>query len=110
MDKYETEPTWKHIWQPLAAFTYLTICVFDFLIMPAIYEIRRPNPEIAINLSMKFTTTASQLAAFQSLQAERNWDPLTNKGGAMFHISFGAILGAASLVRRERKVTNTNNS
>ena len=38
------------------------------------------------------------------------WIPLTLGGGAMFHLSFGAILGATSFNRHKENITDRNDS
>lgn len=61
-------------WKPLAAYTYIAICLFDFILAPI-------------------------LTAFMSAYLHIPyvpWLPLTLQGGAMFHLSFGAILGASA--------------
>ena len=37
------------------------------------------------------------------------WTPLTLEGGAMFHLSFGAILGATAWKKKEELETHNNN-
>lgn len=69
-------------WRPLAAFVYLFICVFDFVIAPILW--------------------ATLLATLK--QPLIMWQPLTLQGAGMFHMSFGAILGVAAWTRGKEKI------
>ena len=65
-------------WRDWAALVYLFICLVDFFIAPLMWNIgmAMESDEIKLNTS--------------------RWMPLTLQAGAMFHISFGAILGATA--------------
>jgi hypothetical protein len=93
---------WKQRWQEITSYIYLAICLFDFLIMPFYYVVTKPSTKVALEMSLKFDSDSSRITAFQILQAGEKWDPVTTKDGSMFHLAFGAILGAASLTKKER--------
>src|SRR5882672_10978348 len=73
----ESESFMRKYWRPLCAIVYLTIVLFDFLIAP-----------ILLGVYSIYTKSALQ-----------QWQPLTVQGGAIFHLSFGAILGISSWTR-----------
>lgn len=77
-------------WRSWAALVYLFICIVDFFIAPLLWNIGMTmmDNEIKMNTS--------------------RWAPLTLQGGAMFHLSFGAILGATSF-NRHKEMSSGNN-
>ncbi len=95
----ETKEKWfVKYWRPAAAWIYLTICVFDFMIMP-IYHIRSQGSlDHVWALSMRLRPE-DQLQAIVQLTKKTAWDPITLQEGSFFHISFGAILGVAAYTR-----------
>ncbi len=95
-------------WRIWAAFVYLSICVFDYGVMPWLIEQsnKRLTAMQSVELSVRFPES-SQATVLAQLQTPRVWSPLTAFGGGMFHISFGAILGATAFNKyREDKEEN----
>ena len=80
----------QQYWRDWAALVYLFICIVDFFIAPLLWNIGMTmmDNEIKMNTS--------------------RWAPLTLQGGAMFHLSFGAILGATSF-NRHKEMSSGNN-
>lgn len=73
----------KSQWRPMIAFTYMFIVLFDFIIAPILWNMLQAGwLEIIIS----------------------QWEPLTLKGGGMFHVSIGAILGVAAFTRGKEKI------
>ena len=70
-------------WRDWAALIYLFICLVDFFIAPLMWNIgmAMETDEIKMNTS--------------------RWAPLTLQAGAMFHLSFGAILGATAWKKKD---------
>ena len=70
-------------WRDWAALVYLFICLVDFFIAPLMWNIgmNMQSDEIKMNTS--------------------RWAPLTLQAGAMFHLSFGAILGATAWRKKD---------
>lgn len=85
----EINKTIEIYWRSWAAAVYLFICVVDFFIAPLMW-----------NIGMTMMDTEVQMATSR-------WAPLTLGGGAMFHLSFGAILGATSFNRHKEQSENT---
>lgn len=74
--------TWiKQYWRPLMAYQYFAVCLFDFIIFPALTM-----------LISKYTG--------QHIQ----WDPLTLKESGFYHMAMGAILGVAAWTRGLEKI------
>ena len=80
----------QQYWRDWAALVYLFICIVDIFIAPLLWNIGMTmmDNEIKMNTS--------------------RWAPLTLQGGAMFHLSFGAILGATSF-NRHKEMSSGNN-
>lgn len=70
-------------WRPAMGWTYMAICIFDFIIFPVGWS--------------------ATLAAIHQTVTE--WQPLTLQGGGLFHMSMGAILGVAAWSRGQEKMT-----
>ena len=78
-------------WRDWAALVYLFICLVDFFIAPLMWNIgmNMQSDEIKLNTS--------------------RWAPLTLQAGAMFHLSFGAILGATAWRKKDEVEVHTRN-
>ena len=76
-------------WRDWAGLCYLFLCIVDFFIAPLMWNIGMTmmSDEIKLNTS--------------------RWAPLTLQGGALFHLSFGAILGATSW-NKHKEINNGN--
>lgn len=70
-------------WRPAMAWTYLCICVFDFVLAPV----------------LNYTFFSKITQDFQQ------WKPLTMIDGGLFHLSMGAIIGITAWQRGEEKKT-----
>ena len=81
-------------WRDWAGLVYLFICLIDFFVAPLIWNIRMEAYCISLPADAICNVT--------------RWIPLTLGAGAVFHISFGAILGATSL-SRHKEMSSTNN-
>jgi Holin of 3TMs, for gene-transfer release len=73
-------------WRPAMGWTYMAICIFDFIIFPVGWS--------------------ATLAGIHQTVTE--WQPLTLQGGGLFHMSMGAILGVAAWSRGQEKMTAMN--
>ena len=76
-------------WRDWAAVVYLFLCLVDFFFAP-----------LAWNILMSMETNEIKMNTSR-------WIPLTLQGGAMLHLSFGAILGATSW-NKHKEITNGN--
>lgn len=101
-----THPTpeyWYHrIWLPLCSFTYIGICVFDFVLMPIATSVHNSIIENRIVTELKANPAGQQSFVDdyeKGLQSNRQWVPLTLGGGGLFHIAFGALLTGGAVTR-----------
>lgn len=75
--------TWiENKWRPVAAWTYLVLCVFDFIISPIVFS-------------------WFQYGIGQNII---QWTPLTLQGSGIVHISFGSIVGITAWGRTIEKM------
>lgn len=92
--KLNEEHWFKSYWRPAMAWLYALICLFDFIVAPAV---------------MMTLVSFGKLAVF-------TYTPLTLRGGGFIHVAFGAILGITSWTRGVEKrtmideMTNTTNT
>lgn len=92
----------RSLWRPLAAVTYLSICVFDFIIAPYFVQ-AQPHDLAEIFKYVLQMSVEQQSEALNIMMNKGNWQSLTLQGGGLFHIAFGAILGAAAWTRGMEK-------
>ena len=79
-----------------AGLVYLFLCLVDFFIAPLMW-----------NLAMAEHCATHDCAT----EGVTRWVPLTLQGGAMFHLAFGAILGATSWNKHKENINgNSDNS
>lgn len=79
-----TNSSFQRYWRPAMAWSYLIICIFDFLIGPignAVFQ-------------AKFYPTATFVS----------WSPITLGGGGLYHISMMAIVGVTAFSRGQEKI------
>ncbi len=92
----------RSLWRPIAAITYLSICIFDFIIAPY-YVQAQPHDLAEIFKYILQMPVEQQSEALAVMYAKGQWQSLTLQGGGLFHIAFGAILGAAAWTRGMEK-------
>lgn len=85
---FHKEAWFKCYWRPAAAWVYLFICLFDFVLAPVFF---------------------GWFSWFTKMDM-KEWTPLTIQGGAIFHISFGAILGLYTWNRTKEKIAEVSES
>ena len=76
-------------WRPMMGFTYMLICIFDFIIAPVLWSL---------------------VQALQAGNVTLQWNPLTLIAGGFFHIAMGAVLGVAAFTRGQEKVAAVSSS
>ena len=70
-------------WRPAMGWTYMAVCLFDFILGPVLYNI---------------------LQFYNPGQAVGMWTPLTLQGAGLFHVAMGAVLGIAAWSRGQEKM------
>lgn len=80
--------TWVNTgWRPALAWSYVAICLFDFIIGPTIYNVLQfHNPGQDIGM----------------------WQAITLQGGGLYHLSMGAIIGISTHGRTQEKIKSTD--
>ena len=80
-------------WRPAIAWSYLFVCLFDFVGLPIIYSSVSENIDKLID-----------------------WTPYTLKGGGLYHMAMLTIIGVTAWGRTQEKITmmkqslDTNNT
>lgn len=92
----------RSMWRPLSAVTYLAICIFDFIVAPYFVQ-AQPHDLAEIFRYVLQMPVEQQSEALAIMYAKGQWQSLTLQGGGLFHIAFGAILGAAAWTRGMEK-------
>lgn len=91
---------YQKTWLPFAAFAYIIICIFDFIIMPVYVTAHNSRIENAVfNTLEGKDALAFADAMIKANQASRQWNPITLLGAGMFHLSFGALLTGGAVTR-----------
>ena len=83
-------------WRDWAALVYLFICLCDFFVGPLWWNL------------LMWGSCDEVVAAGGKCDASR-WEPLTLQMGGMFHISFGAILGATAWRKKDEVEVHNRN-
>lgn len=83
-------------WKAFSGTAYLTICIFDFIIVPSWIGLTRP--EIPIEQLIELETTV-QIKVIEAYTYQH--EPFTLKGGGLFHLAFGALLTGSAIVGRK---------
>ena len=91
-------------WRDWAGLVYLFICLIDFFVAPLIWNLKME----AYCYDIKMTALEKGLDS-SDCDITR-WTPLTLGAGAMFHLSFGAILGATAWKKKEELEAHNNNN
>lgn len=71
-------------WRPMIGWTYMTVCIFDFILFPILWSIVQA-------LDPQGSVTSA-------------WQPLTLQGAGLFHMAMGAVLGIAAFGRTQEKL------
>ena len=81
-------------WQRLAAYTYLLICVYDFIVVPVWFGIVRNDLGFELQDLLVFEP-AVQLRILEAMTFQH--DPFTLQNGGLFHLAFGALLTGTTI-------------
>ena len=82
-------------WRDWAALVYLFICLCDFFVGPLWWNL------------LMWSACNDVLSEGRMCETTR-WTPLTLQAGALFHLSFGAILGVTSW-KKSSEMKESNN-
>ena len=84
-------------WRDWAALVYLFICLCDFFVGPLWWNL------------LMWDACTEVVAEGKQCDASR-WTPLTLQAGALFHLSFGAILGATAWRKKDEVEIHSSNN
>lgn len=76
----------KSYWRPAMGWSYMAICLFDFMLAPVFFGI------------LSAVTKTPMIA----------WKSLTLAEGGLFHLAMGAVLGISAFGRTQEKTTRIN--
>lgn len=89
-EKCKCDQDWMQThWRPSMGYTYMVICIFDFILAPILWTL---------------------VQAFQQGAVAQQWDPLTLMASGFFHVAMGAVLGVAAWTRGSEKVAIVKNN
>lgn len=98
------EPVYKKGWRPALAWSYVAICIFDFLVAPLIMM-------AFFGQAQSTTMLPPGLLASEYVEILKAlppavyhaWVPLTLQAGGFFHIAMGGMIGIGSWTRGKEK-------
>jgi hypothetical protein len=94
--------TWiQKNWRPTAAFVYLFICLFDFVVMPFLTFLWHQPLRLTLTQIANFSPDVQKEILDKTVVF---WTPITIAGMAILHVSFGGILGISAWGRSSEKV------
>lgn len=76
-------------WRPAMGWTYMAICIFDFIIAPILWSLLQAHH------------TAGVVAT--------EWQPITLQSGGLFHMAMCAVLGVSAWSRGQEKIKGVAN-
>jgi hypothetical protein len=85
------EPFIQRKWRPALAWSYIIICLFDFMVGPILFGL-------------------AQAYYLPSITEFASWSPLTLQGGGLYHVTMLAILGIYTHGRTREKITERINT
>lgn len=91
-------------WKVMAGYTYIAICIFDFVVMPvALHHVRIAGAAEIVEVIDKQGVEVGIKLISQLQDRTYMWSPVTLHGGGLFHLSFGAILTGAALSKKDKE-------
>ena len=81
-DALANEGWFNNRWRPAMAWLWFTTSAFDFIVFPVL----------------------NAMAAGAKMIPYAAWDPITLKGGGLFHMAMGAVVGVATWQRTQEKL------
>lgn len=78
----QREHWFKYHWRPAMGWMYMVVCIFDFIVFPALWS--------------------GHLGYLG--QAITQWEPITLRNGGFFHIAMCTVLGIYAWKRSDEKI------
>lgn len=101
--QYEKRDFWRdfmhHSWKPLAATTYVIICLFDFVIVNIWIGVTRDEKDelLALVAAMGTVDVSVQIKMIDTFENLYRWEPMTLQYGGIFHFAMGSILTGVAI-------------
>jgi hypothetical protein len=91
-------------WKSILAIVYAVICLFDFIISPILWNLRREEAMLMANAIAHDPLLNAQLAADMLNAVYRAHVPYTLQGNGIFHLAFGALLTGSAISKFKEKI------
>lgn len=111
LTKFTRISNWlRENWRTLAFLAYIVICIFDFIVMPIIYQYFNTSldPAVITQLAGQYKDPNVQIQFLKLYGAKQAWLPVTLGANGAFHFSFGTLLTAAGWTRGQEKIACIN--
>ena len=105
------EPVYKKGWRPALAWSYVAICIFDFLVAPLIMMAFFGQAQSTTMLPPGLSASEYvEILKAMPPAVYHVWVPLTLQAGGFFHIAMGGMIGIGSWTRgREKAIRAEHN-
>ena len=91
------------IWRWMALITYLSICIFDFILVPLYMSMQVPYLEVFVDIINRLPDDPLVRLDMMKIMTGVH-EPFTLMGGGLFHLAFGALLtGTAMGINKDEK-------
>jgi|TARA_R110002074_G_scaffold84787_1_gene187961 hypothetical protein len=85
-----------NLWRWSALSVYLSICLFDFMIVPLYMSYQVPYLEVFVDIINRLPDDPLVRLDMMKIMTGVH-DPFTLKGGGIFHLAFGALLTGTAM-------------
>ncbi len=91
------------LWRWSALIVYLSICLFDFMLVPLYMAAQVPYLEVFVEIINRLPDDALVRLDMMKIMTGVH-QPFTLQGGGIFHLAFGALLtGTAMGINKDEK-------
>ena len=91
------------IWRWMALITYLSICIFDFILVPLYMSMQVPYLGVFVDIINRLPDDPLVRLDMMKIMTGVH-EPFTLMGGGLFHLAFGALLtGTAMGINKDEK-------
>jgi len=91
-------------WKTMLALIYAIICLFDFVIVPILWNYNRREALEMANIIAHDPSLNGEIAVDMLKSLFRTHIPYTLQGAGMFHLAFGALLTGSAISKFREKL------
>jgi hypothetical protein len=91
-------------WKSIMAIVYAIICLFDFIIVPILWNFNRQEALLMANAIAHDPGLNGEIAVEMLKSLFRVHTPYTLQGNGMFHLAFGALLTGSAISKFKDKL------